>query len=81
MAAPTTSASAQTFKHDYSKRPSSEDSAVDPVEEMLKKTGCIELHYAVQECMAEHRDWRKCQDEVRNFQSCMERNAKKRATQ
>lgn len=81
MAAPMASSSTQNFKHDYSKKPSSEDSVVDPVEEMLKKTGCIDLHYAVQECMAEHRDWRKCQEAVRNFQMCIERNAKKAGSQ
>lgn len=78
MAAPTTSGSAQNFKHDYSKKPPVTDNDLDPVEEMLKKTGCIDLHYAVQECMAEHRDWRKCQDVVRKFQYCMEQNAKQR---
>lgn len=50
----------------------------DPVEEMLKKTGCMELHYKVQECIAETQDWRKCQDQVRNFKLCMaEHQAKK----
>lgn len=44
----------------------------DPVEEMLKKTGCIELHYKVQECIAETNDWRKCQMPVNNFRKCME---------
>ncbi|VEN44876.1 unnamed protein product [Callosobruchus maculatus] len=43
----------------------------DPVEEMLKKTGCIELHYKVQECIAETHDWRKCQDRVSDFKKCM----------
>ncbi|XP_077275815.1 uncharacterized protein LOC143904774 [Temnothorax americanus] len=43
----------------------------DPVEQMLKKTGCIELHYQVQECIAEHQDWRKCQNEVKKFKECM----------
>lgn len=43
----------------------------DPVELMLKKTGCIELHYKVQECIAETGDWRKCQDTVKEFKSCM----------
>ncbi|XP_012524304.1 cytochrome c oxidase assembly factor 4 homolog, mitochondrial isoform X3 [Monomorium pharaonis] len=43
----------------------------DPVERMLKKTGCIELHYQVQECIAEHQDWRKCQNEVKKFKECM----------
>ncbi|CAH2005706.1 unnamed protein product [Acanthoscelides obtectus] len=44
----------------------------DPVEQMLKKTGCIELHYKVQECIAETRDWRKCQDSVSDFKKCMD---------
>ncbi|XP_060519785.1 cytochrome c oxidase assembly factor 4 homolog, mitochondrial [Cylas formicarius] len=44
----------------------------DPVEEMLKKTGCIELHFKVQECITETQDWRKCQKPVQNFKKCME---------
>ncbi|XP_055686716.1 cytochrome c oxidase assembly factor 4 homolog, mitochondrial [Lutzomyia longipalpis] len=43
----------------------------DPVEVMLKKTGCIELHYKVQECIAEKQDWRQCQDCVQEFKACM----------
>ena len=38
---------AAEMKHDRSRRPQSEDEE-DPVENMIKKTGCIELHYAVQ---------------------------------
>lgn len=48
----------------------------DPVERMLEKTGCIELHYQVQECIAEHQDWRKCQDEVKKFKECMAKHTK-----
>lgn len=45
----------------------------DPVEQMLKRTGCIELHYKVQECVAESgSDWRKCQNEVKQFRDCMQ---------
>ncbi|XP_044761888.1 cytochrome c oxidase assembly factor 4 homolog, mitochondrial [Coccinella septempunctata] len=44
----------------------------DPVEEMLKRTGCIELHYKVQECIAETQDWRKCQLVVSEFRKCMQ---------
>ena len=36
----------------------------DPVESMIKKTGCLDLHYALIDCMADHRDWRKCQPQV-----------------
>lgn len=48
----------------------------DPVERMLKRTGCMELHYQVQECIAEHRDWRKCQNEVKRFKECMAEHTK-----
>ncbi|XP_076668909.1 uncharacterized protein LOC143369185 [Andrena cerasifolii] len=50
----------------------------DPVEEMLKKTGCMELHYQVQECIAETQDWRKCQEQVKRFKVCMDEYKKKR---
>ncbi|XP_011151237.1 cytochrome c oxidase assembly factor 4 homolog, mitochondrial isoform X2 [Harpegnathos saltator] len=53
-----------------------EDEIEDPVERMLKKTGCIELHYQVQECIAEHQDWRKCQDQVKKFRECMTEHTK-----
>ncbi|KAK2589053.1 hypothetical protein KPH14_001890 [Odynerus spinipes] len=53
------------------------DDVVDPVEQMLKKTGCIELHYQVQECIAETQDWRKCQDHVQKFKVCMEEHSKR----
>lgn len=43
----------------------------DPVDQMVSRTGCAELHYAVQECMAEHQDWRACQKQVRDFKDCM----------
>ncbi|XP_054006248.1 cytochrome c oxidase assembly factor 4 homolog, mitochondrial [Hylaeus anthracinus] len=50
----------------------------DPVEEMLKKTGCMELHYEVQECIAETQDWRKCREQVQKFKVCMEEHQKQR---
>ncbi|XP_028277725.1 cytochrome c oxidase assembly factor 4 homolog, mitochondrial [Parambassis ranga] len=53
--------------HDRSRK----DDEDDPVEQMISRTGCTELHYAVQECMAEHQDWRVCQDQVRAFKACM----------
>ncbi|XP_056451392.1 cytochrome c oxidase assembly factor 4 homolog, mitochondrial-like [Gadus chalcogrammus] len=46
----------------------------DPIDRMISRTGCGELHYAVQECMAEHQgphDWRKCQSQVQKFKDCM----------
>ncbi|XP_055598368.1 cytochrome c oxidase assembly factor 4 homolog, mitochondrial [Uranotaenia lowii] len=44
----------------------------DAVELMLKQTGCINLHYKVQECIAETGDWRKCQEVVKEFKTCMQ---------
>ncbi|CAH2101509.1 unnamed protein product [Euphydryas editha] len=43
----------------------------DPVESMLKKAGCLDLHYKVQECINTTKDWRKCQTEVNNFKDCI----------
>ncbi|XP_035454449.2 cytochrome c oxidase assembly factor 4 homolog, mitochondrial [Spodoptera frugiperda] len=48
----------------------------DPVESMLKKTGCLELHYKVQECIATTKDWRKCQTEVNEFRDCINKHKK-----
>uniref|UniRef100_A0A3Q2WM41 Cytochrome c oxidase assembly factor 4 homolog n=2 Tax=Haplochromini TaxID=319058 RepID=A0A3Q2WM41_HAPBU len=53
--------------HDRSRK----DDEDDPVEQMISRTGCAELHYAIQECMAEHQDWRACQSQVQTFKDCM----------
>ena len=52
-----------------------EEEEEDPVDTMLNKTGCSDQHYAVQECMFNHRDWRKCQNEVKLFRECMAKNS------
>ncbi|CAK9831127.1 Cytochrome c oxidase assembly factor 4 homolog, mitochondrial [Anthophora retusa] len=57
---------------------STQQDVVDPVEEMLKKTGCMELHYQVQECIAETQDWRMCQEQVKKFKVCMDKYQRKR---
>jgi len=49
-----------------------EEDLEDPVERMLKKTGCLEKHYSVQECIAETKDWRQCQKQVADFRACIE---------
>ncbi|OWR45825.1 salivary protein [Danaus plexippus plexippus] len=46
----------------------------DPVESMLKKSGCLELHYKVMECINSTKDWRKCQEEVNEFRSCVSKH-------
>ncbi|CAI2350638.1 unnamed protein product [Caenorhabditis sp. 36 PRJEB53466] len=46
--------------------------AEDRVESLIKKTGCWEIHLKVSDCMGEHRDWRKCQDVVKEFRTCVQ---------
>ncbi|CAN9501143.1 unnamed protein product [Ophioblennius macclurei] len=64
--------------HDRSRKEEDED---DPVERMISRTGCAELHYGVQECMAEHQDWRACQKQVQTFRDCMSSFQKARKQQ
>ncbi|XP_069496229.1 cytochrome c oxidase assembly factor 4 homolog, mitochondrial [Ambystoma mexicanum] len=47
------------------------DNEEDPLDAMISRTGCSNAHYAVQECMAKHQDWRKCQQQVEQFKGCM----------
>lgn len=47
------------------------EEAEDPVDRMISRTGCGELHEALQDCMAEHQDWRVCQSHVGAFKKCM----------
>ena len=49
----------------------------DPVDKMMEKIGCGEQHYQVQLCMMENKDWRKCQEPVRQFKLCVEESKKK----
>ncbi|KAL0132619.1 hypothetical protein PUN28_000403 [Cardiocondyla obscurior] len=45
----------------------------ETVEEMLKKTGCLDLHHEVLDCISKLGDWRKCQTEVKKFKLCMDK--------
>ncbi|CAN2391757.1 Cytochrome c oxidase assembly factor 4 homolog [Pristimantis euphronides] len=56
--------------HNRSRKQDEEEE--DPVDQMISRTGCTAFHYAVQECMAEHQDWRHCQNQVRDFKNCMQ---------
>ena len=49
--------------HNRSVKPDDDDE--DLVDKMLKKAGCADQHYAIQLCMVEKQDWRKCQTEVK----------------
>ena len=49
----------------------------DLVDKLLRKSGCTEEHYAVQECMVDNQDWRKCQQVLKDLQVCMSKSTKK----
>ncbi|XP_077869185.1 uncharacterized protein LOC102809848 [Saccoglossus kowalevskii] len=57
-----------------------DDEEEDPVETLLDKTGCAKYHYAVQDCMFENKDWRKCQAEVNEFRQCIMKQQTKDTT-
>jgi len=63
--------------HNRSKRSDEDEDEDTPAERSLRKAGCLEHHYRVQECMFEHKDWRMCKDEVKAFKECVERSRKK----
>ena len=42
------------------------------VDSMLEKAGCLDLHYQVENCMVDHKDWRKCQDSLKKLKICIE---------
>jgi len=48
----------------------------DLVDKLINKSGCANEHYLVQECMVENQDWRKCQQVLKNFQSCLKKKTK-----
>ncbi|NXO39649.1 COA4 factor, partial [Locustella ochotensis] len=50
-----------------------EEEGEDPLDARIARSGCLEQHRQLQECMAERRDWRRCQEEVRAFGACMAR--------
>jgi len=58
-------------------KPQEEEEEEDLVDTLIEKSGCSQEHYLVNECMVEHRDWRKCQQTLRNFQACLNKNKTK----
>ncbi|XP_053241356.1 cytochrome c oxidase assembly factor 4 homolog, mitochondrial [Podarcis raffonei] len=70
--------SANPSGHNWNRKPKAEEEEEDPFDKMISRTGCASFHYAVQECMAEHQDWRKCQEQVKSFKDCMMEHEKQR---
>ena len=60
----------------HKEKKAEEDEEEDIVDKMLDKAGCAKQHYAVQECMADTKDWRQCQEHVKNFRDCIEKARK-----
>lgn len=56
----------------WKKEEPKQEEELDPVMRLMKQTGCLDLHHQVQYCIAERKDWRKCQEEVKKFRSCMD---------
>jgi len=63
--------------HGRQPKPDQEPEDDDPVDSMLKKAGCLELNDKVAFCIAETKDWRKCQDVLMEFKKCMDFSKKK----
>jgi len=64
--------------HNYERPVKLSDEEEDPLDTMLNRTGCKELHFSLQDCMAEHRDWRQCQHLVKQFRDCMSEYEKRK---
>lgn len=43
----------------------------DVYETLIKKSGCAEFHFTLQDCYFEHNDWRKCKKEMEAFKLCV----------
>lgn len=57
--------------HNWTRQLKKEDEEEDPLDQLITRSGCASFHFAVQECMAQHQDWRQCQPQVQAFKDCM----------
>ncbi|RDD42992.1 Cytochrome c oxidase assembly factor 4-like protein, mitochondrial [Trichoplax sp. H2] len=62
--------------HHWNKSKQDDDEEKDPFEIIIEKSGCSAFHYALQDCMFENRDWRKCKEEMKSFKDCMDKSVK-----
>lgn len=40
---------------------------IDAVEAMIERSGCMKQYTLLNDCYLTHHDWRRCQEEVRNW--------------
>uniref|UniRef100_A0A8C3MDZ6 Uncharacterized protein n=1 Tax=Geospiza parvula TaxID=87175 RepID=A0A8C3MDZ6_GEOPR len=64
----------------WAPRAGEEEEGEDPLDARIARSGCLEQHRQLQECMAERRDWRHCQEQVRAFGACMAQQQRQRGT-
>uniref|UniRef100_A0A8I3WJZ5 CHCH domain-containing protein n=2 Tax=Callithrix jacchus TaxID=9483 RepID=A0A8I3WJZ5_CALJA len=57
--------------HSWTRPVKKEEEEEDPLDQLISRSGCAASALAVQECMAQHQDWRQCQPQVQAFKDCM----------
>ena len=48
----------------------------DRVISLLEKSGCLDQHFKVQDCMVDNQDWRKCQIVLKELKDCVDKQHK-----
>lgn len=48
-----------------------DNDAEDPYEARIRRSGCADHNYALQECYMDTKDWRKCREKMEAFRACM----------
>lgn len=57
-----------------------DDDQPDEVDQMITATGCFNEHQSLQQCYLNTKDWRKCQEEMKKFKECFDKNNKSQET-
>ncbi|XP_046849285.1 cytochrome oxidase assembly factor 4-like [Xenia sp. Carnegie-2017] len=52
----------------------------DDYDRRINNSGCAVYHYALQDCYAKNKDWRKCTKEMAEFKKCFEENKENQTT-
>ena len=65
-------------KENYEEEEEEEEEEEDMFDKMVTKSGCAEEHFALQDCHFEHKDWRKCTEEMQKFKVCMKKQEQRK---
>lgn len=52
------------------------DEDEDPFDARIRKSGCAKFHFALQDCVDQHKDFRACQQHMKDFKVCMDSKKK-----